>query len=519
MNQKLDVIILSVPYCEPFPMVAPVLLAGCLESAGIRARGLDFNAEFIKEFGNKPYYTQFKNFLTIGHLFRPEFGNVTVYRDILKWTKNFLGKLIKEHDPRYIGLSVFTSESLDFSMVLSYLLRRYWPKVKIIAGGKGLEVTGATGQKHYDTWIDNSIADVIIVGDAESAIIDTISKNLTGIIHAKAQTKHDLDNIPLAKWDDYDLTLYGKLSDKIDKQNVETDPHVEIEPYLAVTASKGCVRQCTFCDVANFWPDFIYRDPLRVADEIIFNYRKTGIKKFLFTDNLINGSIKNFRIMNEVLAREIPRTITYSGYAIFRGRGEMPERDFALAAEAGNNRWSVGVESGSEKVRYDMKKKFDNQDLDWSVQMLYKYKIQQNWLLIVGYPSETEKDFQDTKDMFYRYAHLNHDHMITLQITPTFMLLNNSPLLNNHDLAVEYGLDHLHVADPMMQRFWTSSRYLDNDFSTRSRRWKELVSLAQELGYGFGPGMPVQKWRDEIENLDKIYAEQKIKIIPIYTAQ
>lgn len=510
---KTDVVILSVPYCEPLPLVAPVLLAGCLESAGVSAKGIDFNADFLKEFTTKDYYPTLKNFLVMGHLVDTKLPR-SAYKEIFRWTKRYLLSIKEKYNPTYIGISIFTSESLDFGLVMSYMIRRYLPDVVLIAGGKGLEVTDSTGtQKHYQHWIRHGIADTIVVNDAESAIVDVIKNDLKGIVHAKQQTKDDLDNIPLAKWDDYDLSIYSYLSGALDRQNSSE------EPYLSVTGSKGCVRQCTFCDVANFWPDYLYRDPVKVAQEIIYNYEKTGIKKFQFTDNLINGSISNFRTMNQVLVDRIPRTIKYGGYAIFRGRHQMPDDDFALAAEAGNNYWSVGVESGSERLRHEMKKKFDNHDLDWSVRMLYKYNITQNWLLMVGYPSESEDDFQETAKLLQRYQHLASSGLVTVQITPTFMLLNNSPLLTNSGMAEQYGLDHLKDTSGVMNKFWTSTKYLDNDFPTRSRRWKFLMRTVEDCGYQFGPGMPIKKWREEVESLDKIYHEQKTKIIAIHPSK
>jgi radical SAM superfamily enzyme YgiQ (UPF0313 family) len=192
----------------------------------------------------------------------------------------------------------------------------------------------------------------------------------------------------------------------------------------------------------------------------------------------------------------------------------MPDQDFRLAAEAGCELWQVGVESGSEKIRYDMKKKFNNDDLDWSVLALHRYGIAQSWLLMVGYPSELEGDFEETKQLLRRYAHLANNNMIQIGITPTFGLLSNSPLLNNSTLSQQYGLEH-NRHSPLTEKFWTSTRYLDNDYPTRSRRWKELVSLAQNLGYTFQPGMPIDKWQKEIASLDEIYHDSKTKIFPI----
>lgn len=502
------VLILSVPYCEPLPLVAPVLLASCLEQSGIPARGVDLNIEFLNAFADKPYWPQLKNFLTMGHLVEDRLPKNT-FRDIMSWTRRFLRQLVEKHQPTMVGLSIFTSESLDFGLILSYLIRRHHPGIKIIAGGKGLEVRGSDGIYHYETWIQNSVADLIIVGDAEFTLIDSVRNDRTGLVHAEKQNKDHLDLVPLPQWQDYELESYVDFAHR-HGNDIRT-----MEPYLAVTASKGCVRQCTFCDVQDFWPKYIYRDPVKVAKEIIHNYRSTGIKNFRFTDNLINGSVSNYRIMNQYLADHIAETIRYRGYAIFRGRDQMPAEDFKLAARAGCELWHIGVESGSEKIRYEMRKKFDNQDLDWSANQLVQNNIQQAWLLMVGYPSETQRDFEDTCDLLRRYQRWAPGKKVLVQITPTFSMLPNSPLLKDLELAQYYGIEHLQNTDSSINRFWTSSKYPDNDFPTRSSRFKKLVQLTQDLGYTFGQGMPIQKWLSEIENLDRIYEEKHAKVFAI----
>lgn len=502
------VVIISVPYCEPFLLVAPVLLAACLEQKGISAKGIDFNAMFLHKIVDRPYYTHFKNLFTTGHMFKTKMQTAWL-RDIIRSARSLLLEIYEQHRPEYIGLSIFTSESQDFGLLLSYLIRRHLPDVKIIAGGKGLEVSDVSGSKIYQQWIQHAVADVVVVGDAEHAIADVILNNHRGVVHAPLQTKQDLDAVPLAKWYDLDFDLYDSLSHMLDG-NFKSQG-----PYLTVTSSKGCVRKCSFCDVASFWPEFLYRDPVRVAEEIIHNHRATGIRRFLFTDNLINGSVKNYRTMNQKLSAEIPGQIEYGGYAIFRGQNQMPEQDFELAAQAGCRLWQVGIESGSERIRHDMKKKFSNKDLDWSINMLYKYGIMQTWLLMVGYPSETHEDFLETERLILRYAHLND--RIQIQVTPPFMLLGNSPLLTDTGMRDQYGLAHV-VPGPMSDKFWTSTRYSDNTFAVRSTRWRRLLKVIQEQGYAFGPGMPTDKWLEEVDQLDNIYDKQHTKVVPIRPA-
>jgi radical SAM superfamily enzyme YgiQ (UPF0313 family) len=511
-----QVVILSVPYTEPLPMVAPALLSACLNRNQIPAIGIDLSIEFLHEFIDKPYWSSLKNLLALG--ITPDKLSIQSVKDILRFIRKQCKNIKKEHDPEYIGLSIFTNESINFSYILIPYIRKYLPNTKIMLGGRGLELLcGIENRAHYEKYYDHGMADICIVGDAETAIVDAIKNNETGIYFANQQTREDLDKIPVPQWTDYDFSFYKKFQNHKLVNNEDNPMLGEDSHYFTITGSKGCVRQCTFCDVASFWPKYIYKDGEKIADEIIAAYNQTGMTNFIFTDNLINGSISHYKKMNIKLADTIPNTIKYSGYAIFRSKAQMPAEDFELAKTAGCNKWAVGVESGSEKVRYDMKKKFSNDDLDHGILNLHKNRILQTWLLMVGYPTETDKDYIETKNLLIRYASLSKDNMIMISVTPTFMILNNSPLIQNETLRDSYKINYDHSKQHLSRFFWTSETNPENTFETRYNRWYELINLSQDLGYTFNKEMPLIKWKDELDNMKKIYNETKSKkVFPIF---
>ena len=505
--QKTQVVILSIPYTEPYPTVAPGLLSACLDRAGISSRGLDLGIEFIDYFINKPYWADLKNLLALGAA--PTTLSKRAVIDLLKFVRRTLLNIKDNYDPDYIGLSIFTNESINFSYVLIPYIRRYLPRAKIMLGGRGLELTcGIENRFHYEKYWDHGMADLIVVGDAETAIIEAIQEEIQGIYFAKPQGKEDLENIPVPKWDDYDLELYKKFNDYTivgGEDEPDADPR-----YISITGSKGCVRHCTFCDVASFWPKYLYRDGEKIAQEIINNYQSTGIITYRFTDNLINGSISHYRKMNERLVAEIPDTIKYRGMAIFRSKEQMPAEDYVLARKAGCVAWAIGVESGSERVRYELKKKFSNEDLTFGVKHLHKNHIVQTLLIMVGYPTETEKDYKETEVFLKQHAHLNLHGMIKLNITNTFMLLNNSPLIQNKELSTRYGLQY-NINDNNSRFFWTADINPENTFDIRYDRWMRLTRLAEDLGYGWGWGNQRAKFAEELTNLKKVYDNYKPK--------
>jgi radical SAM superfamily enzyme YgiQ (UPF0313 family) len=504
MDSK-KVVILSVPYTEPLPMVAPILLSACLTTKGISAKGIDFSVEFFNHFYHQTYWPALKNLITIGVSTKLPRRYLI---DILKFTKNKLLAIQQEYNPEYIGLSIFTNESIDFTNILIYSIRKYLPDVKIILGGRGLElICGVENIPYYQKYFNHSMADLIIVGDAEESLISAINEKAIGIYKSKQQTRADLLTTPIPNWDDYNLDVYKNFKDyaiQEDNDHKGKDPR-----YISITGSKGCVRECSFCDVASFWPKYIYRDGDIIAKEIITAYEKTGIVNFKFTDNLMNGSIKQYRIMNQVLSSTIPNTISYTGYAIFRGQSELSEEDFATASRAGCKQWSIGVESGSENVRYHMKKKFSNDDLDYSIRQLHKNNIAQSWLIMVGYPTETEKDFLDTVHLLERYKQLNANNMIDISFT-NFQVLHNSPLITNSEVKESLGIQYDHSA-AYSRFFWTCDSNPTNTFIERYNRWHKLLTTVTDCGYNMQNIILIKKWKDELENLKTIYAEHQPK--------
>lgn len=502
MKNKVKVVVLSVPFTVPIPLAAPALLSGCLNAAGIPAVGLDFSFSVFNAFHAHPWWARFKTKLTLTgqvHGKLPISANVLVLRHLVQYLKNIKEK----YDPEWIGLSLFTHQSHEFGYPMMRMIRKHLPGVKIVLGGRSLELLH-DNTPVYKRYQSQNVADLIIVGDAEKSLIDAIRNDTRGTVLSTQQTQADLDGISAPDWSGYDMAAYKKY----DRMNTGI--------YIPVTASKGCVRHCTFCDVASFWPKYIYRDGINVADDIIATYNNTGMTNFSFTDNLINGSISHFRKMNERIVEKIPNTISYRGYAIFRSKESSPEYDFEISARAGCDLVYLGQESGSEKVRNDMKKKYSNDDVEYSANQYYRNKIKQAWLFMIGYPTETEEDFQDTLRMLKYYAPMAKDGMLLISVTSPFMVLGNSPLIQNQDISDQYDFSMMSEHNPNhFQYFWESSANKENTFPVRTERWKRFYSAVVDNKYQWSGGMDVGGILVELDEYERIYNEGVRKYIPI----
>jgi radical SAM superfamily enzyme YgiQ (UPF0313 family) len=253
---------------------------------------------------------------------------------------------------------------------------------------------------------------------------------------------------------------------------------------ITLNGSRGCVRRCTFCDVGAIWQRFRFRSGASLAQEIHQHWRDTGVTEYWFSDSLINGSMKAFNELLESLAdlqERYPgmRDINYSGQFIIRPRSSHAERMYELMARTGCTHLAVGIESGSERVRDHMGKKFSDADIDYHLEMCERYGITNYMLTIVGYPTETDEDFQATLDMYTRYQRYAINHTILgINLKYTMTILPNTPIESQqHDLEVEWlhGLGH--------DLEWRCSTNPTLTVRERYQRWIRLLRHAMDLGY------------------------------------
>jgi len=168
--------------------------------------------------------------------------------------------------------------------------------------------------------------------------------------------------------------------------------------------------------------------------------------------------------------------IRWTSQWIVRSKSQSPESDFQLMKDSGCETLDMGIESFSQSVRWHLGKKFTDDDMWWSLDMLRKYKIKQALLMIVGYPTETEEDHQQTLDTLRKlfddgYATDRDEHNIKLMYFnfAYTLLLWEGPLLDQIMHELSYYEDMLN---------WD---YKGNDSTTRIRRYKEIYDLLDTL--------------------------------------
>jgi hypothetical protein len=380
----IDIAIASVPYIGyASPPAAPALLKGHLLKHGFTSKVFEFNIEFKNFFTDKAELGELINYWAgVLQTLSEELSHQ--YHQRLRECAN----RIINAGAGWLGVSVFSRDSVKFvSDFLPYLVELKSSNQKILLGGHGLTALVLDDLSPY--------YDCYILGDGEIALLELLKGNMSypGINSSGVQISN-LDDIGWADYSDYNLAA-------------GYDSWYDNTTLIPITGSKGCVRDCSFCNVNSIWEKFKYRRGSSLAQEIIHNYEKTNHKHFHFTDSLINGNLRELLIMMQELAKYNEATgagISWGGQWISRKQKGLPKDYYKLIAASGGRNLTIGVETGSDQVRAHMKKGFTNDDLDAEMEQFSKHGITCGFFIIVGYPTETEEDFKDTLRMLKRYV-------------------------------------------------------------------------------------------------------------------
>lgn len=238
---------------------------------------------------------------------------------------------------------------------------------------------------------------------------------------------------------------------------------------LCMMTSRGCIMRCAYCSEGANFLRFRYRSPESLVREVerhVDMLRRASRQRphINFSDSLINGRPELLeRFCDLVIARGID--FTWGGMALLRK--EMTGNLLAKMRHAGCVELMWGLESGSaETLRLMRKKLFDPALAERIVRAAHELGIAQYANVIVGFPGETEAQFQETIDFVERIV--PYFHSIGL---PLMEIRRNTHVFDNPS---RYG-----VADPAKTRDWSTTDG-GNTLAIRLRRREILYRIVQD---------------------------------------
>jgi len=411
---KKDLVIVTAPWSDTeMPLMAPAILKTMATAAGVSSTVYELNAEIGNIVRTHPHKNDLIEFFFTGYI-RP--NNIETI--IFEMMENAARRIL-EHSDKIVAISVFSYSSQVSTKWLCYLIKKLSPHTRIVLGGSGI-LDNLTGHGRYaEDLLARGLIEHYIRGDGENAFYNFL-KGKTDYIGIDSDLWQELSNqelnqLPIPDYDDYDWALYNAKA-------------------LPILGSRGCVRQCTFCDVHAHWNKFTWRTGENIFREMIELSEKHKVYHFKFQDSLINGNMKEYRILTKLLAdhnETAKNKLTWSSFFIFRDKNSFKEDEWELTAKSGATTLLVGVESLSDSVREHMGKKFTNVDLEFALDQCARLGVGVGMLMIVGYVTETEEDVKFAEQWYREHKHYAGNPIKFINMGGTLGILKNTPLEKN----------------------------------------------------------------------------------------
>jgi anaerobic magnesium-protoporphyrin IX monomethyl ester cyclase len=163
---------------------------------------------------------------------------------------------------------------------------------------------------------------------------------------------------------------------------------------IPILGSRGCIFKCSFCSETVLWKRFRYRTAENLIEEFKFHLKNFGTNSFYIVDSLINGNMKELVKFCKIVIKE-NLDISWGGKASIRT--QMSKEILTLMAKAGCTNIQYGIESGSPQVIRDMRKGFTVDIAKRVLRDTYEAGIFTGTFFLVGFPTETEEHYQETK--------------------------------------------------------------------------------------------------------------------------
>ena len=293
--------------------------------------------------------------------------------------EEYMNRQLSQHKPEILGFSVYGG-TLPASLYAAALARQWAPDLEILVGGGVFAEQLAPGSGNMNRFLEETrhLIDHVFIGEGELLLEKYLNGELDPgqRVYAIADIGNDtldLASSVLPDFSDLELSHY---------------------PALSSYSSRSCPFRCSFCSETVQWGKFRKKDVSRVVDELRRLYRLHGRQLFLMGDSLMNHIVSP--LAQALLESDV--AMYWDGYLRISPEAAMRENTF-LWRKGGFYRARLGIESGSQRLLDAMGKKITLQQIKDAVSALAESGIKTTTMWIIGYPGETEEDFQQTLDL------------------------------------------------------------------------------------------------------------------------
>lgn len=377
-------------------------------------------------------------------------------------------KLIKELNPAVVGISLRSSyfkTAIDLTR-------------KIKKETDALIVWGGT---HPTICPEACIqyTDIVCRGDGEQPMRDLIDK-LT-----KGETIHKIDNL-------WVKTKYGVIKNKMRPLNQDLDRlpvYDEYNEYViegntihrgisikgyskyVIMATRGCPFKCTYCGNNTFnrmySGNFVRRRSVSSVIRELEEAKKLfkNLRMIFFVDELFVTDKEWLKKFIEKYKKSINLPFEVELYPNY-----VKEDIITILKKGGLSNVTVGIQSGSQKILYDVYKRYTSRNLILNMHKIFlKYKIKVAYDIILDNPIENNDDKRETLNLLLEFKRPFILHIYSLTHFPktelTELLLSKG-MIKRED-----------VEDKRTKTFTNWHLQFNKKTSTEDLFWGSLISL------------------------------------------
>lgn len=302
------------------------------------------------------------------------------------------------------GVTTLTGAPLRDAIAMSQYARSVAPGVPIVWGG------WHTSLFARETLVDEASVDVTVQAQGEATFRELCAcwaegrdlSEVAGITYRDgdqirqnpARVMVDMDELPCYNYDLIDVERYFQAKGK---------------RQFDYFSSTGCYFRCAFCaDPFVFQRKWSAISPERMAEELSHWQKKFRFEDVNFQDEtFFTYRKRSLEIAEAFLEKNLK--VTWAGTMRADQAHRLDEADFALLKRSGLRRVLIGVESGSQEMMDWMKKDIRIEQVWEAAEKCKRHGIAVIFPFIVGFPGESEANFQASLHMAARLREMSPD--------------------------------------------------------------------------------------------------------------
>lgn len=354
---------------------------------------------------------------------------------------NIFGALFEQSDieavlagsPDLVGLSLAALNQLVPALTLIDRIKASAPDVPIVVGGTMVLYLYELAERRPELFDG---VDFMVVGEGETALVHLLEALRS------VRPMESVENLLFRRGGRFLTGRIGHVEDvqKLGPPDFDGMPWdtyfspTRVVPYLA---SRGCYwDRCAFCSLCATYMNK-YRE--RSVDRVLADLRHlSGIGSagqcFVFNDECF--SPRRLRTISRAL---IDADLKIEWDILARFEKSFTSEDFALAAKAGLNWITWGLESGSPHVLDLMNKGTRPGVASRLIREADSAGLWNNVLVLLGFPGETDEDYLQTKE----FVRQNSEHIDSLGYG-LFLLEKGAPIFADWQ---KYGITLVDTSD------------------------------------------------------------------------